>query len=322
MALTTDQVDSLTTAQIVALSTAQFAWLETADIAALTTAQVRALTTDQIVAFTTEQIEALQTQDIAAMTMAQYAAFETQDIQAMSTAQINALMGVTPIVLDLDGNGITTTAAAEGVSFDLAGNGQKAQVGWVGGGDGLLVRDLNGDGVINDGRELFGIGTQLANGQRAGHGYDAMADLDGNKDGRLDAQDAAFSQLKVWKDVDLDGQTDAGELQGLVDLGIVSLDLNYALTSKDSNGNHVAMVSSYTTADGQQHQMADVLFAKHPPPAPPALDELLAAPPDTLCGGPPAPAPAAPPSAGQASHVAWVSHSRTLLDDDRPPPLI
>jgi Xaa-Pro aminopeptidase len=49
--------------------------------------------------------------------------------------------------------------------------------GWASAQDGLLVRDLNGDGQVNDGRELFGAGTQLSNGQRAGHGYAALADL-------------------------------------------------------------------------------------------------------------------------------------------------
>jgi hypothetical protein len=67
-------------------------------------------------------------------------------------------------MLDLNGDGVQTLSAARGVQFDLTGTGQAAQVGWASAQDGLLVRDINGDGVINDGRELFGAATELATG--------------------------------------------------------------------------------------------------------------------------------------------------------------
>ena len=54
------------------------------------------------------------------------------------------------------------------------------------GGDGLLVMDRNHDGVINNGSELFGVGTVLANGKHAKDGYVAMAEQDSNHDGKLD----------------------------------------------------------------------------------------------------------------------------------------
>ena len=78
----------------------------------------------------------------------------------MSNAQIDAFLQATPIVLDLDGNGVRTVAAADGVMFDIAATGNVQKVGWASAGDGLLVRDRNHDGQINDGRELFGVGTE------------------------------------------------------------------------------------------------------------------------------------------------------------------
>ena len=179
----------------------------------------------------------------------------------MSAAQIEAKFAVSPMVLDLDGNGVSTLSAREGVNFDLNATGSTAnQYGWVGGNDGLLVRDINQDGTINDGRELFGSATVLSNGQRAGDGYTAMLDLDANQDHKLTAADAAFKELQVWVDADHDGQTDTGELKTLADLGIVELDLNAQRSTATDNGNLLGLVSSYTTNDGNSHAMADVWF--------------------------------------------------------------
>jgi hypothetical protein len=211
-------------------------------------------------------------------------AFEAADIQAMSTAQINALMSVTPIVLDLDHNGVQTVAAANGVHFDVAGTGRADRFGWVGGNDGLLVRDVNGNGQIDDGRELFGTGTVLADGHRAGNGFAALAALDSNHDGVVNASDAHFNELKVWVDANHDGKTDPGELKGLVELGITGLNLAAVASDRVDHGNAVGLVSSYTTADGQSHEMADVWFARQMDAAP-ALDDVLSAPAGDLLGG-------------------------------------
>ncbi len=61
-----------------------------------------------------------------------------------------------PIIIDLDGNGVDTLSLNDGVYFDHTGNGFMILTGWVAPCDGLLVRDINGDGEINNGGELFG----------------------------------------------------------------------------------------------------------------------------------------------------------------------
>jgi len=204
-------------------------------------------------------------------------------------------------VLDLDGNGITTLAAAEGVRFDLGATGTAAQVGWVGTGDALLAMDRNGDGLINDGRELFGSATQTADGERAGHGYAAMALEDSNGDGVLSAADANWDKLRLWVDADRDGVTDSGELLGLVDLGVAELDLGYLRSDRMEEGNLVGMISSWRGADGQEREMADVWFARERGgEAAPDLSDLLAEAPGSVSGlaeprpqgSPSAPAPA------------------------------
>jgi hypothetical protein len=120
---------------------------------------------------------------------------------------------------------------------------------------------LNGDGQINDGGELFGEGTVLADGSKAKDGYVALQALDSNLDGLIDANDAAFSQLSVWIDKNSDGKTDSGELSSLSQLSINSLSLNATKSAEINNGNLIGLMGSYTTADGATHTMGDVWFS-------------------------------------------------------------
>ena len=79
--------------------------------------------------------------------------------------------------------------------------------------------------------------------------------------------------------------------------------------SESNNGNHVGMVSSYTTADGQSGAVADVWFAK----AAPTAGELLAeAPAELLAGSTPA---AAAPQAGTT--LMSNASLRSLLDEEQ-----
>ncbi len=73
-----------------------------------------------------------------------------------------------PIAIDLDGDGIETVSVANGTLFDHAADGFAERTGWVSGDDGLLARDINGNGTIDSGRELFGSETLMANGSKAG----------------------------------------------------------------------------------------------------------------------------------------------------------
>ena len=254
VALRTDQVVALKTNQVAALSTDGTAALETRDVAVLTTAQVQqGITTSQIVALTTNQIAALTTRQVESLTTSQKA--------ALTTDQTPHLTLGTPLVLDLNGDGISTQSINKGVQFDIFGVDQKVNTGWVTGGDGLLVMDRNHDGSINGGTELFGEGTNLANGQKAANGYAALAEMDTNGDGVVNSSDTNFSDLMVWVDSNGDGVSQEGELHSLSSLGITQLDLKAQTSTQVDNGNLIGLTSSYTTSNGATHEMADVWFA-------------------------------------------------------------
>jgi len=140
-------------------------------------------------------------------------------IEALADAFNNAQNQASPIILDLDGNGVQTVGLDAGVHFDHNANGFAQQTGWVGQGDGLLVWDINDNGQIDNGRELFGDHTKLANGMRAVNGFEALAQHDSNGDGRIDAQDAIWQHLRVWVDADTNAQAGEGELFTLDQLG-------------------------------------------------------------------------------------------------------
>ena len=170
--------------------------------------------------------------------------------------------GVTPLVLDLNGDGVQTTSMTSGVAFDIDADGQIDQTAWATGGDGFLVLDRNANGKIDDGSELFGSSNRLSSGELARDGFASLAELDSNSDGVIDANDEKFSSLGVWKDNNSNGVSETGEIRTLSELGIVSLNLNSSPGTEMQHGNTLGLVSSFTTADGQQHQLVDVWLLK------------------------------------------------------------
>jgi hypothetical protein len=166
-----------------------------------------------------------------------------------------------PLVLDLNGDGVKTTALTDGAYFDHDKNGFAEQTGWASPEDGILVLDRNNDGIINDGGELFGNGTVLQNGQNAHDGFQALAELDNNHDGKIDVNDTAFNQLKIWQDIDGDGYSSSDELHTLDESGIQSINTSSTnSTYIDPQGNEHRLIGSFTKSDGSTSDMADVWF--------------------------------------------------------------
>ncbi|NDE05320.1 MAG: hypothetical protein EB003_11865 [Flavobacteriia bacterium] len=149
---------------------------------------------------------------------------------------------------------------SDGVQFDLLATGSRIPTGWVGAQDGLLVRDLNHNGSIDSGAELFGSSTTLPNGEKAKDGFQALAALDSNHDGLIDANDHDFNSLKVWQDANQDGVSQNEELHSLEDLSIKSISLGFTPVSQDDAGNWIGLESKYQTTDEEIHKLVDVWF--------------------------------------------------------------
>ena len=123
---------------------------------------------------------------------------------------------VSPIVISLAENNLFNfTSTEKGVRFDLNADGFAEQTAWTRGDlqVGLLALDRNGNGTIDDGRELFGNHTVTA----ITDGFAALAQLTlesngGVRRGHVDEDDLIFAKLKIWVDSNHNGVSEASEL--------------------------------------------------------------------------------------------------------------
>jgi Ca2+-binding RTX toxin-like protein len=170
---------------------------------------------------------------------------------------------MSPLVLDLDGDGTESVSVTAGAYFDHNADGFSEATGWAGPNDGLLVWDRNADGRIGSGRELFGTQTLLQNGQLAANGFVALAEWDANTDGKIDPSDPIWADLKIWVDDDGDGFSAADEFLSLGDAGVASINLGYANgPGLDAAGNEEWLTGSFTRADASTGVVTDYRFVR------------------------------------------------------------
>ena len=169
-----------------------------------------------------------------------------------------------PIALDINGDGIISIVNEndyEGALFDHDGDGIRTASGWVKAEDGILVRDINGNGIIDDGSELFGDNTILNDGSRASTGFAALADLDSNADGMIDKQDEHFNTLKVWQDKNGDGISSADELINLTQASISSISVTDSeKVNQHMVGGIIKSQNTFTKTDGSTSLVVDIDF--------------------------------------------------------------
>lgn len=172
--------------------------------------------------------------------------------------------GFCPIVLNPGGGPWRLTGAEDPVAFDLDADGYAERIGWTAADSALafLALDLNENGSIDDGAELFGVGTRVPGGERAANGFEALRQYDANGDDVLDHADPVWPRLLLWSDIDHDARSAGSELRPLSGSAITALELGFhGVHRRDSHGNSLRYAAHSRVASGRK-LFYDIFFVR------------------------------------------------------------
>ena len=141
-----------------------------------------------------------------------------------------------PLVLNTGVGAPMTGPGTQAV--DVNNDGQAEQVAALASGSAYLVRDLNGNGIVDNGGELFGPATN--------NGFGELSAGDSDKNGWIDEADPVWSQLGLWS-----GEAGAA-IQKLGDAGIGAIATGSAATPFSyGDAGQLAAAGIYLHENGQ-----------------------------------------------------------------------
>jgi hypothetical protein len=173
----------------------------------------------------------------------------------------------TPVFISMRDGRYELTDVEAGVLFDIDSDGMREAVSWSrpGSDDALLALDRNGNGLVDNGEELFGNTTPQPRSEEE-NGFLALAVFDdslngGNEDGMIDAADRVYSSLVLWLDQNHNGVSERRELMPLRRGGIEAIYVDYTETERrDRFGNWFRYKAKALLTDGSLRTIWDVIL--------------------------------------------------------------
>ncbi len=160
----------------------------------------------------------------------------------------------TPVVIDLDRDGVELVDISAGVRFDWNCDGTSERSGWTNGDDAFLVYDYDSDGLVTKTDEL----SFLRYKEGAVTDLEGLQGFDSNDDGVFSAADAEWEKFALWQDKNSNGVTDEGELTSMADSELESIGLQSDGESDTVESNVVFGTAAATTTDGEVLEVGDV----------------------------------------------------------------
>jgi predicted Zn-dependent protease len=179
----------------------------------------------------------------------------------------------TPILIDVLGDGFRLTNVENGVNFDITGLGVTSHISWTApnSDDAFLVLDRNGNGVIDNGSELFGNTAPQPDPVPgvARNGFFALAEYDkpangGNANGMIDPHDAVYETLRLWRDLNHNGVSEPGELDRLVDWQVETISLDFKESKRRDQWGNGFRYRSRVGGNNLHRWAYDVIFQTGP----------------------------------------------------------
>ena len=182
-------------------------------------------------------------------------AVEIADLRSKQTDLKNRPRAITPIAVPLDDHADVTSIvdSRARVRFDADGSALDRDWTWITPRAGWLVYDHEGRGQITSALQLFGNVTFWLFWS---NGYDAMAALDDDGNGRLEANE--LRQLAIWRDINGNGRSDEGEVAPLSSHGIAALSFDHV----EGDGERIAALAprGVTMRDGRTRPTYDIIL--------------------------------------------------------------
>lgn len=185
----------------------------------------------------------------------------TSSVNVVGTNNTVITLGVAPIVLDLDDDGLELTPVAVSKIVTEADSGVLTRLGWVGPTNGILVTDRNSDGQFGQVSDISFVGDR----EGAKTDLEGLAGWDTNSDGIISNADDGWQRLRIWVDRNMDAVSTEDEIRTLEQTGLASIGLTRSLTGAEqvmTSDSYASATAFFTRMDGTYGMAYDVTLGQ------------------------------------------------------------